>query len=104
MPAMTAPMSEIDSTKARHTHDAAGEVAFELIACGKKCGVRTAEAEGHAKTLGASDGDVRAKFAGWPQQRAISLPVAVAAAVIARVGDEHFNPAFGSGRVVRLPR
>ena len=42
--------------------DAAGHVAFEVVAGGEEGGVRSAVTERDTKTLGAADGDVRAEF------------------------------------------
>ena len=48
--------------------DAARHVAFESVACGEECGVRSAVADRDTETLGAADGDVRAEFAGRLEQ------------------------------------
>ena len=46
----------------------ARHLAFERVARGEKGGVRTAVAERHAETLGASQGHIRAKLTGWGEQ------------------------------------
>ena len=52
-----------------HADDAAGHLAFEFIARGEKCRVRSAVTERHAEALRAADGDVRAEFAGRLDER-----------------------------------
>ena len=53
----------------RNADEPAGHVAFVLIARREISGVRSAEAERHAKTLRAADGDIGAEFARRFQQR-----------------------------------
>ena len=47
----------------------AGHVAFVGVAGGEVGRVRPAKSERNAEALGAADGDIRAEFAGWLQQR-----------------------------------
>src|SRR2546423_1634175 len=49
--------------------DATGHGALELFAWGKKGGVRTAITERDTETLGAADGNVRAKFSRRMEER-----------------------------------
>ena len=52
----------------RHTDDATGQQAFELIARGKKRGVGTAVAHRHAEPLRVADHDVGAPLTRWCQK------------------------------------
>ena len=53
---------------ARNADEPARHMTLVLIACSKKCGMRSAESERNAETLCAADRDVGAKFSGWFQQ------------------------------------
>jgi hypothetical protein len=63
------PVTGLSGRIVRDADETASHMPLVSVAGRKVGGVRSSKAERNAEPLGAPDGDIRAEFAGWPQER-----------------------------------